>query len=540
MPGNRSSRIDRRSVLRLLSAGGVALGLAACGDGGDDEAAQSGGTTETTDANGTTTTPTTPDGVTFSPLTSVPDWTAETHGKLKATAIAANLPRVFRTDTVQRLDIVIENANWQLMKTDLENLLAGSGGGDRPDGSTPPDGGVPPDGVTFPDGGAPPDGSVPPDGVTFPGGGGGIGGGGGLDFFNGVDPVTVPCEIFYNGIEWYKVGIRFKGNSSLAGANGKAPMKLKFNEFEDQYPLISGQRFHGFKTLHLKSNYNDETAMHEALAADVFRKFGVPCSHVGFYQIYVDVGDGTGPQYFGLYSIVEDVEDTLIKTQFGDADGNLYKPEGDAASFAAGTYDVDEFDLKTNDDDPSYADVKALYDALNATGTYANDPAAWRAALEAVFDMPAFINWLAANTVLVNWDTYGVMSHNYYLYADATDGGRLTWIPWDNNEALVSNTRAIQLSLSGVGASWPLIQYVAETPEYFAEYRSRVLAFAGDVFNSGTSGTIDAYQALLAESIASERAGYTYSSASRFASAVSTLKSHVDARYDAALSFAAS
>jgi spore coat protein H len=29
------------------------------------------------------------------------------------------------------------------------------------------------------------------------------------------DPVLVPAEVFYNGTEWYRVGICLKGNSSL-------------------------------------------------------------------------------------------------------------------------------------------------------------------------------------------------------------------------------------------------------------------------------------------------------------------------------------
>ena len=90
--------------------------------------------------------------------------------------------------------------------------------------------------------------------------------------FNSVDnPSFVPCEVFYNADgdendmkEWYKVGIRFKGNSSLYNANSnKLPFKLDFDEFEDTYPEIENQRFYGFKQLNLKSNYNDESEMRE-------------------------------------------------------------------------------------------------------------------------------------------------------------------------------------------------------------------------------------------------------------------------------------
>ena len=71
--------------------------------------------------------------------------------------------------------------------------------------------------------------------------------------------------------------------------------------------------------------------------------------------MYVDHGDG--PVYFGLYTLVEEVDDTVLDTQFSDENGNLYKPDGDAASFAAGTYDEDEYVKKNNEDEADFYDV---------------------------------------------------------------------------------------------------------------------------------------------------------------------------------------
>ena len=41
--------------------------------------------------------------------------------------------------------------------------------------------------------------------------------------------------------------------------------------------------------------------------------------------------------------------------------------------------------------------------------------ATWRANLETVIDTNVFLKYLAVNTVVQNWDTYGRMTHNYYL-----------------------------------------------------------------------------------------------------------------------------
>jgi hypothetical protein len=66
------------------------------------------------------------------------------------------------------------------------------------------------------------------------------------------NPIFVPADVTYNNKKWYRVGIRFKGNSSLqstwGSGNLKLSFKLDFDEFEDEYPQINNQRFNGFKS----------------------------------------------------------------------------------------------------------------------------------------------------------------------------------------------------------------------------------------------------------------------------------------------------
>lgn len=497
-------REERRRALRWLSAWGAGA-LAGCGGGGGgSEPAAPPATPPTTNppviTPPVTTPPVTPpapivtaEGVTLHALPATPQWAADTHGKLGTAAVVANLPRVFAAQRLQRLDLVINNVNWQLMQRNLASLRSRLV--DTAISALP-------------------------------------------------DPVAVPCSVFHQGVEWYQVGVRFKGNTSLYGANSnKLPLKLKFNQFEDAYPAIVGQRFFGFKELHLKSGFRDESSLHEQLADDLFRNFGVASPHASFYEVHIDVGDGTGPRFWGVYTAVEDVEDTVLKTQLGNNSGNLYKPEDDAATFAAGSFNatlnVSQLALKTNTTGATYADVQALLAATNDSARLASNPAQWRAALEAVFDVPTFLKWLAANTVMQNWDSYGVQARNYYLYANADNGGRLTWIPWDNNEAMAANNRALPLSLGSVGTGWPLIHYLMKEPTYLALYKAQVAAFARNHYNSAAlDAVIDARASLIASAIGNEVAGYTYTSPARFADAVAAMKAQVASRQAAALAFA--
>lgn len=127
-----------------------------------------------------------------------PQWTAATHGK----GTAPNYATVLPTDTVQRLDIVIAASDWATLQAELATYASSSSG---------------------------------------PGPGGPPGGGGSLD--QAFDPSWVPCDVFHAGRQWYKVGIRPKGNSSLQqtvkSGNKKTSFKLDFDQFEDTWPATS-------------------------------------------------------------------------------------------------------------------------------------------------------------------------------------------------------------------------------------------------------------------------------------------------------------
>lgn len=437
------------------------------------------------------------------------DWSDATHSK----GAVENYEEVFH-DSVKRLDIVISASRWSTMLDNMSELYgerSSSGGG--PGGGGPGGGG--------PGGGGP----------------GGGGPGGGLTEVD-YEPIMVPANVVYNDTSWYRVGLRFKGHSTLQGAwsSGvdKFSFKLDFDEFEDEYPQIDNQRFYGFKKFSLKNNYADDSMMRDKISADLFREFGLASSHTAFYKLYVDFGNG--PTYFGLYTLVEEVDDSVIENQFINDNGNLYKPDGDAASFAIGTFDETEFGKKNNDEENNYSDVRDLYNAIHDTNR-TTDPAAWRAHLESVFDVDVFLKYLAVNGVIQNWDTYGRMTHNYYLYNNP-ENGLLTWIPWDNNEALQYGKQggAHALDFSTLSDSnWPLISYIYNDVEYQNQYDLYLQEFIENHFNEQTMEVrYNAMMAVIEDAATSEQTGYTYlSSNSDFYNGVTTLINHASAREDA-------
>ena len=65
-----------------------------------------------------------------------------------------------------------------------------------------------------------------------------------------------------------------------------------------------------------KNNYDDRSMLREKVAGDVFRNAGLAGSHTAFFTVYVDHGEG--PVYFGVYTMVEEVDDTVLDDQFAD------------------------------------------------------------------------------------------------------------------------------------------------------------------------------------------------------------------------------
>lgn len=414
------------------------------------------------------------------------DWTEATHSG----NAAPNYATVFDGDEVRRVDIVIDEEDWADMQKDLDDVQSGTSGNN----------------------------------------------------FSDQTPMYVPCEFYYNNTQWYNVGIRYKGNSSLSttyrSGNGKKPLRLEFDKFEDEYPEVEDQTFYGFEELSLSNNFDDQSLMREKMACELYRDFGVPAPHAAYYEVYIDHGDGS--TYFGLYTFVEVVFNTMLEKQFGSNTGNCYKPDGDGAAFATSGFSLSDFEKKTNEDFQSWGDIQALYDALHAN-TRNTDLEKYKTNLEGVFDVDGFLRWLAACTTMQNWDTYGQMTHNYYLYHDPADD-LIKWIPWDNNEAFQNGKRegAYGFDFSGLQASeWPLIGYLIDIPEYKSTYDTYITEFINGVFDpSAMQVRYERDYGVIESSATAEVSGYTFLSGSAsFSSAVNTLISHCSSRKSAANSY---
>jgi spore coat protein H len=461
---------------------------------------------------------------------------------------------VFPQDAVNRIDITLPEESWSALQAEMTEQFGDFGEGERRQGQAPgannqplPDNAQPPANAQAPQN---PPGEIPTPGENPPNAGNRPGGGGGMDM---GDTSYAKSTVTFNGETWQDVGFRYSGNSTLQTSwqNGtlKISFRLDFDEFEDENPATEDQRFYGFKQISFKSNAMDDSYLREKVTADIFREAGVTASQTAYYEVYIDYGEG--PQYFGVYTAVEIVDDTVIETQFADDSGNVYKPEGNGANFAAGAFSETTFEKQTNEDEADWSDIQAVFDALHSD-LRTSDPAAWREGLEAVFNVDAFLRWLAVDTIIQNWDTYGNMAHNYYLYTDPEDG-LVTWIPWDNNMALSSSgdraegvndkgqRGARELDITTVSEQWPLISYLAVDEVYLAKYRQYLQETLDTVWQpEELVAKYQYYHDLIAPYVEKEEEGFTQlSSMSAFDEALELLKAHAQERFNVVMEYLA-
>lgn len=452
---------------------------------------------------------------------------------------APNYEVVFPQDKVNQIKITITSDDWKVMQSNMTEIFGARGSGQR--GGQPGAPGVRPDRGGMVPGNVPPDGGVAPRAPGIPGW---------IDM-TPENPKWVPATIEFNGLTWTNVGVRYKGNSSLrsgwSSGSLKLPLKLDFDEFEDEYPGIENQRFYGFKQLSLSNAFSDSTYMRDVIAADLLSEAGLVAAETAYYEVILDYGEG--PVSLGLYVAIEVIDDTVIKHFFSDESGNIYEGDGPGVSLATNTFDriKDSFLKENNQQKADWSDIEALYSALHSVERTSN-PGAWRESLESIFDVDTFLEWLAISAIIQHWDTYGQMSHNFYLYHDP-DTDLLTWISWDHNMVLgvgggmggPGGARApgggmgnASLGRDEVGQNWPLIRYLLDDPIYHDRYINYIEETINGPFSPET---LEKKCRKLAEMIAPYAAKESGEAA--FESAVQELINRIYERYQAAIAFLA-
>jgi spore coat protein CotH len=305
-------------------------------------------------------------------------------------------------------------------------------------------------------------------------------------------------DMVFDGRTITSCGIKFKGNSSFNNPSNKKPFKVDLNEF------VSGQDYDGIKKFNLNNGFKDPSMLREKLALDFMNAHHVTAPRCNYARVYLN------GVYWGLYTIVEDIDSKFLKQHYPDNDGNLFKgdPHGDLRWYGASASSYySRYELQNNTAQNNWSDLVHAIDIIN------NTPAsAFYDSLETVFDSWSFLNYMAAINMFSNLDSYIGSGHNYYIFNDSTYF-RFRWIAWDVNESFGNfmmsfNTNTIQTMpydyVSTPTSSRPLASKMLADPTYRSMYLSCFCNLMPYFNNTMMDATIDSLANVIRSSVYSD------------------------------------
>ncbi len=292
------------------------------------------------------------------------------------------------------------------------------------------------------------------------------------------------AAVTIDGLYFGKVGVRFKGTSSFYGYPGdKKALRVKFNAFADY-------NFYGLKKINLNNCWSDPSFLREKLYLDFLHEQDIPAPRANFARVYLN------GVYWGLYTLVEHVDKTFLKSRFANNDGNLYKAEKQADLSWQGSNQENYYEyykLQTNEKENNWNDLLALIDTINHA-----DDKHLQTSLQSVLNVNSFIRAWAANNVFINLDSYLGSANNFYIYNNESSG-LFDWIIWDVNLAFGARTSRDTLDLFYKQVERPLLRRLLKNNTTREHYLQEVRRLAAGLDEDLLYPKIDALFALIKE-----------------------------------------
>ena len=246
----------------------------------------------------------------------------------------------------------------------------------------------------------------------------------GLASAMGIEFKYVHADLEVEGHRFNDVAVRYKGNGTFMQSRGslKRSLKLDLNKY------VKGQKLAGLSRLNLHNNVTDASWMNEVLSHRLFRDAGVPAPRTAYARVYVTVPGKFDKKYFGLYSLVEDVDNNFVEERFATRKGALFKPVtpnpftdlGDDWSNYKQTYDP-KTDLTNKQKQRLIEFCKLVSHA---------DDAEFAAKLGDYLDLDEFARFMAVTVWLSTMDSILGPGQNYYAYL-RPGTQKFQFIPWD-------------------------------------------------------------------------------------------------------------
>jgi spore coat protein H len=275
-----------------------------------------------------------------------------------------------------------------------------------------------------------------------------------------------PADLTWNGQTVRNIGIRSRGRGSRSDT--KPGLRVDFDRY------ATGQTFLGLKSFILDNGTQDASGIHEPVAAAFYARLGIPVSREIHTRLYVNNA------YAGVYVIVESVDKDMLARVFGaigddtQNDGHLYEYKwNDDWRFTSLGSSLDPYKLRFEPTTHESETDEELYRRIEQLVRLTNEAtaASLAGAIGPIFDIPAFIRYVAAQNFLADTDGFlGAFGmNNFYLYR-LENSEVHTLISWDSDNTFYSAELSINEGWSGN----PLMEKLMSVPEYNALYFAEV------------------------------------------------------------------
>jgi len=220
------------------------------------------------------------------------------------------------------------------------------------------------------------------------------------------------------------VAIELRGTGSFRDLSHKAAFKIKFTGVGSCKK--SSQRYFGLKSLTTNNMVQDPSMIHETLAYEVFRAFGVPSTRTGFAFIRLN-----GIKY-GTYLNIETMDEVSMPRLFLSTQ-HLYKADTPGVDVRPGQANTFEVEMGSEED---LTDLNKLIAAANSqTGD-------WSDGLSGLADLREMTREWAVERYIGHWDGYAgeadnfpgptTKPNNYWLHSDSS--GLFDMLPWGTDQ----------------------------------------------------------------------------------------------------------
>lgn len=244
----------------------------------------------------------------------------------------------------------------------------------------------------------------------------------------GIEYVYVHAELEFEGNTVKDVGVRYKGGGTFLESRDsqKKPLKISLGKH------VQGQKVAAVSKFNLANCTTDASYMNEVLAHRLYRDAGVPSPRTTYARVFVTVPGEYDREFFGLYSLVENVDKHFAKDAIGVEGGAIFKPVTPNL-FAYLGHDWKHYN-QTYDPKgkPTSEQLRRMVELCRFV-TYADDTE-FADQVASYVDLDNLARYMAVMVYLSDFDGILGPGQNFYMHLHP-ETNKFSFIPWDQDRS---------------------------------------------------------------------------------------------------------